>query len=87
MREIKLSNGIATIKDFGSNIELFYMINGEDEAYHASESYDGCDDFTAEENAESFVEYRMEHFPLNENDKNLLQEELKSYYYPHSSDF
>lgn len=83
VRDIELECGVVTIKDYGSNIEVF-----KDGDYF-THCFDGDIEFTTEENIEAFIEYEFEyHFQLtlSTNDRKKLTEKMKDYFYYHSKE-
>ena len=84
IEEIQLRNVRIGIKNYGSNLEVFY---GEPYEYF---NYDmtSLHDFTTEENINDFIDrlqYKAD-IKLDDEDISKLHEELKLIFYPHSSE-
>lgn len=80
-KTIKLTHGELLVKEYQSNIECFY--NGECTMY----SFDGCIEYTEEENINDFIEnHLVDIVELTTEDILKLKEELYNIFYMHSSD-
>lgn len=82
MRNFKLDQYEVTVKDYNSNFQIF--IDGDSK----SMPYDDCDDFNTNENAEAAYDEIIDFFnlELSQEASEKLMDELKSLYYPHSSE-
>lgn len=82
-RDFTLECGKVIVKDYNSNIEVFF--NGE----RVSHCFDGDIEYTVEENVEAFIEYEFEYnfqVTLSQADRDKLSYEMKGYFYPHSKE-
>ena len=84
IEEIQLKNVRIGIKNYGSNLDVFY---GEPYEYF---NYDltNLHDFTTEENIEDFIDtlQNKADIKLDDEDITKLHEELHSLFYSHSSE-
>lgn len=84
IKEIQLKNVKIGIKDYGSNLDVFY---GEPYEYF---NYDmtSLHDFITEENIDDFIDTLQNKADVKFDDEDIskLHEELKLIFYPHSSE-
>ena len=80
-KTIKLTNSELLVKEYQSNIECF--CNGECASY----SFDGCIEYTEEENINDFIENHLSNIvELTKEDILKVKEELHNIFNMHSSE-
>lgn len=86
MKEIKLTNGTLSLKDYHASIDFFW--NDNEETYHICDlSMDGMSEFETSDNIKSFIDYYLSDcVELTAEDIDKLMDELQPYFYPYSSE-
>ena len=89
MSKFNLSNGVFTYQNFNSNLDI--IISQSDEHMHFDYSWDGCIDFSKEENMADLIEHLEERaadcsIELGADDLKEICEELDQVVYMHSSE-
>lgn len=89
MSKFNLLNGVFSYQNFNSNLDI--IISQGDERMHLEYSWDGCIEFTKEENMADLIEHLKEiaadcSIELGSDDLKKICEELDQVVYMHSSE-
>lgn len=89
MSKFNLSKGVFTYQNFNSNLDI--IISQSDEHMHLDYFWNGCIDFSKEENMTDLIEHLEERaadcsIELGSDDLKKIREELDQVVYIHSSE-
>lgn len=89
MSKFNLSEGVFTYQNYNSNLDI--IISQSNEHMHLEYSWDGCIDFSKEENMTDLIEHLKERaadcsIELGSDDLKKICEELDQIVYIHSSE-